>query len=181
MALNSTIYKIKLQISDMDRQYYGAHALTIARHPSETDERMMVRVLAFAMHASDTLALAGGLNAVDEPDLWERDLTGSILKWVEVGLPEEKLIRRACGRSNEVWLYTYLDTKTAIWWQQNKSGLLKLNKLRVLTVSDEHCAALKSMATRNLQLLVTIQDGLIWLNDGQTDAHIQIRNLRDLV
>jgi uncharacterized protein YaeQ len=179
MALNSTIFKIKLQISDMDRHYYAAHALTIARHPSETDERMMLRVLAFSLHASETLQLAAGLNAVDEPDLWEKDLTGNILKWVEVGLPEEKLLRRACGRANQVWLYTYGDTKTNIWWQQNRAGLQKLNKLHVLTVDDEQCAKLKAMAARQLQLQISIQDGLIWFNNGQTDEQIQISVLHE--
>src|SRR5512147_3279852 len=105
MALKSTIFKAELQISDMDRNYYGSHSLTIARHPSETDERMMVRLLAFALHANEGLAFGRGLSTDDEPDLWQRDLTGAIRLWIDVGLPDEKLLRRACGRADEVVVY----------------------------------------------------------------------------
>ena len=88
MAIKSTIFKIDLQITDLDRNYYQTHALTIARHPSETDERMIVRVIAFALHAHASLEFGKGLSAEDEPDLWRRDLTGTIEQWIEVGLPD---------------------------------------------------------------------------------------------
>jgi hypothetical protein len=102
MALKSTIFKIDLQIADMDRGYYADHALTIARHPSETDERMMARVLAFALFAAEDLSFGNGLSTNDEPDLWRRDLTGEVLLWVDVGQPDEKLIRKACHRARQV-------------------------------------------------------------------------------
>jgi uncharacterized protein YaeQ len=173
MAIGATVFKLKLQISDMDRHYYGAHVLTIARHPSETDERMMLRILAFALHAEEDLQFAGGIAEVDEPDIWQRDLTGSILKWVEVGLPEEKLIRRACGRSNEMFLYCYGGSKAEIWWQANKTGLLKLPKLQVFGVADHSSAALAKMAERNMSLQATIQDGAIWLNNGELNVEVE--------
>jgi len=99
MAIKSTIYKATLQVADMDRHYYADHALTIARHPSETDERMMMRCLAFALNAGEALAFGKGLSDADEPDLWQRDLTGAIQLWIEVGQPDEKRILRACGRA----------------------------------------------------------------------------------
>src|SRR5690349_13995108 len=99
MALKSIIYKAELHVSDMDRNYFGQHSLTVAKHPSETEERMMVRVLAFACHAAERLEFGRGLSADDEPDLWQKDLTGSIQLWIDVGLPDEKLLRKACGRS----------------------------------------------------------------------------------
>jgi uncharacterized protein YaeQ len=102
MALKSTIYKAELQIADMDRHYYADHALTIARHPSETDERMMVRVAAFALFAQERLEFCKGLSDTDEPDLWQKDLTGAIETWIEVGQPDERRIAKASGRSNEV-------------------------------------------------------------------------------
>ena len=107
MALKATIFKAELQVADMDRHYYGSHVLTVARHPSETDERMMVRLLAFALHAQDALAFGKGLGAQDEPDLWLRNLTGAIDLWLDVGLPEEKRVRRACGRAEQVCIYCY--------------------------------------------------------------------------
>ena len=100
MALKATIYKVELAVADMDRNYYGDHGFTIARHPSETDERMMTRVLAFALHADDALAFGRGLSTSDEPDLWRKDLTGAIELWIEVGLPEVKRLRRAAGRAS---------------------------------------------------------------------------------
>ena len=106
MALKSTIFKASLQVSDMDRSHYGSHFLTLARNPSETDERMMVRLLAFALNASDALVFGNGLSADDEPDLWQKDLTGSIELWLDVGLPDEKLVRKACGRASRVIVYT---------------------------------------------------------------------------
>ena len=119
MALKSTIHKVNLQISDMERHYYGQHSLTVARHPSETDERMMVRILAFACHASDTLEFGKGLSQEDEPDLYQKDLTGALQLWVDVGLPAEKLIRKAAGQSAEVVLYAYGGKSVDIWRREN--------------------------------------------------------------
>jgi len=99
MASNATIYKTTIQIADMDRQYYQDHVLTLARHPSETDERMMVRLLAFALHAHEALSFGRKVSAEEEPALWLKDLTGAIDLWIEVGQPDEKIIRRACGRA----------------------------------------------------------------------------------
>src|SRR5512140_3190997 len=99
MALGATVYRASLTVSDLDRGVYGQHSLTLARHPSETDERMMVRLLAFALHADEALEFGRGLSAEEEPDLVRRDLTGAIEQWIEVGLPDEKEIRKACGRS----------------------------------------------------------------------------------
>ncbi len=117
MALKATIFKVELQVADMDRSYYGDHALTIARHPSETDERMMLRVLAFALHAGPDLAFGKGLSTDDEPDLWQRDLTGAIALWIDVGQPDEKLLRRACGRAREVVVYAY-GRGVDLWWDR---------------------------------------------------------------
>ena len=100
MAIKATIFKADCQIVDMDRHYYQDHSLTLARHPSETDERMMLRLLAFAYHASDTLAFTRGLSSSDEPDLWQKDLTGTIERWIELGQPDESgSARPAVGRN----------------------------------------------------------------------------------
>ena len=115
MALKATIFKAQLQIADMDRHYYAEHALTLARHPSETDERMMVRLLAFALNADESLEFGKGLSNEDEPALWRKDLTGVIEHWIEVGLPDEKSLRKACGRATQVRLYTY-GRGAAKWW-----------------------------------------------------------------
>ena len=135
MALKATIFKAELQIADMDRNYYHDHTLTIARHPSETDERMMVRLLAFALHADEALAFGQGLSTDDEPDLWLKDLTGAIECWIDVGLPDEKLIRKACGRSRKVFVYPYGGRGADIWWGQSSAKLERQDNLVVRSLS----------------------------------------------
>src|SRR5260221_12973898 len=132
MALKATIFKAELHIADMERGYYHDHALIVARHPSETDERMMVRLLAFALNADETLAFGAGLSTDDEPDLWRKDLTGSIKTWIDVGLPDEKRVRKACGRADEVFVYSYGGHAAQLWWQQVGDKLARSHKLTVI-------------------------------------------------
>jgi uncharacterized protein YaeQ len=165
MALKATIYKADLQIADMDRNYYQEHALTIARHPSETDERMMVRLLAFALHADPALAFTKDLFDVDEPALWQKDLTGAIQTWIEVGQPDEKRLMKACGRAARVLVYSYSAT-SHIWFKQIANKVERARNLSIVNIPDEASAALERLAKRSMQLQCTIQDGQIWLTDG---------------
>ena len=173
MAIKATIFKIELQLSDLDRHYYQTHALTIARHPSETDERMMVRVIAFALHAREALEFGKGLSADDEPDLWRRDLTGAIEQWIDVGLPDEKRLRKASGRADEVVVLTYGGRTADIWWEQNQSALRKLNKLRVINLPVDQTTALAALAgQRTLLINAMIQDGEMHLTVGDQTVHL---------
>lgn len=178
MALKATIFKAQLQIADMDRGYYGTHALTIARHPSETDERMMVRLLAFSLHAHENLAFAKGLSADDEPDLWQRDLTGAIDTWIDVGQPDEKRIRRACGRATQVFVYSYSGHGADIWWNQVGSKLERTRNLGVYNLPAGVGAALSRLADRNMDLQCTIQEGHVWLGDGKEAVEIELQVLK---
>jgi uncharacterized protein YaeQ len=178
MALKATIFKAELQIADMDRNYYRDHALTIARHPSETDERMMVRLLAYALHASDTLSFGKGLSTEDEPDLWRKDLTGAIELWIEVGQPDEKRIRRACGRAGEVCIYSYGGQGAAIWWNQIAGKLERNANLTVVAVPPASSQALARLARRNMQLHCTIQEGQIALGDSTEQVLVEPTTLR---
>ena len=155
MALKSTIYKADLQVSNMDSNYYAAHSLTLARHPSETEERLMVRLIAFAIFASHTLTFGKGLSDEEEPDLWQKDLTGAIELWIELGLPDERVLRKACGRSNQVALILYGGRSADMWWNQNSKALLKLNNLTVINLPDTE--ELANAATRNMNISCTIQ------------------------
>ena len=178
MALKATICKAVLQIADMDRNYYHDHALTIARHPSETDERMMVRVLAFALHASDTLEFGKGLSTDDEPDLWEQDLTGSILTWIDVGLPDDKRLRRACGRANEVFVYAYGGHGASLWWNHISDKLERTQNLTVKTLAQASTRALAALASRNMQLNCTIQEEQIWLANEKETVQVGIETVK---
>jgi uncharacterized protein YaeQ len=165
MALKATIYKADLQIADMDRHYYQEHSLTIARHPSETDERVMIRVLAFALHASEGLAFTKGLFDTDEPDLWDKDLTGAITTWIEVGQPDEKRISKACGRAERVFVYSY-SAASQVWFKGLASKLGRTQKLTIVNIPAETSAALEKLAKRSMQLQCTVQDGQVWITDG---------------
>jgi uncharacterized protein YaeQ len=140
----------------MDSNYYAAHSLTLAKHPSETDERLMVRLIAFALFASDTLAFGKGLSDDEEPDLWQKDLTGAIELWIEVGLPDERVLRKASGRSNQVALLTYGGRSADMWWDQNSKARLKLDNLTVINLPETE--KLANAISRNIDISCTIQD-----------------------
>ena len=179
MASNATIFKATIQISDMDRHYYEDHALTLARHPSETDERMMVRLLAFALHAHEALLFGRGLSNEEEPTLWQKDLTGAIDLWIEVGQPDEKTIRQACGRAKQVCIYTYGGRGADQWWEKNLATLARLNNLSVMNLPLDASRALAQLAQSSMQLQCTIQEGQIWLASGENRAHIALTILKN--
>ena len=171
MALKATVFKAALQLADMDRNVYADYALTLARHPSETDERLMVRVLAFALNtpASDQeggLGPAKGLSDTDEPDLWQRDLTGRIVHWIELGQPDEKRMLKACGKADHVSIYAYAPS-VAIWWGGVANKLARARNLAVWQLESAATQSLASLAQRSMRLQATVQDGTIWLGDGE--------------
>jgi len=172
MAIKSTIFKAELQITDMDRNYYHDHALTIARHPSENDARMMLRILAFALHACERLTFTKGLSSDDEPDLWQKNLSNEIELWIDLGLPDEKRIRRACGRSDQSIIYTYNRTGAELWWQKMQGKVKRFTNLSVFHIDDATIAALAGFSQRNMQLQFTIADGTTLLSDGERSLEI---------
>jgi uncharacterized protein YaeQ len=171
MALKATIFKASLQISDIDRDYYQEHALTMARHPSETDERMMVRLLAFARHAHEALVFGKGLSDQDEPDLWQKDLTGVIDLWIEVGLPDDKRILKACGRAGQVVVYCY-GQAADVWWNQVGSKLTRARNLTVIRLPTASTQELAKLAQRTMALQCTVQDGQLMWSGG--DELVQV-------
>src|SRR4029078_3480717 len=148
MALNATIFKAAVQISDMDRGYYHEHVLTIARHPSETDERMMVRLLAFCLHAGEFMSLGKVLTPDDEPDPGEKDLTGAIVAWIDVGQPDDKRIRKACGRAGQGYIYSYGGQARKLWGRHISEKLDRTRNLTVRSVPQSASKALASLADR---------------------------------
>ena len=180
MALKATIFKVELQVSDLDRNHYATHALTLARHPSETDERMMVRVLAFALHAGERLAFARGLSDSDEPDVWEKDLTGAIETWIDVGFPDEKRIRKAAGRAGRVYVYSYgAPHAAALWWEQVASKVDKSRNVSVLRLPPAATRDLATLVDRTMRLNCTIQDGQVWLADDAASVEVHPEVLKD--
>lgn len=178
MATGATIYRADLSIADMDRNYYADHSLTIARHPSETPERLMVRLLAFALHADPALEFGRGLSSDDEADLWKRDLTGLIDLWIDVGLPEEKWLRKACGRSRQVVVLAYGGSKADQWWKRNEGDLNRLDNLAVHALPPAASAGLAALADRSLRLNVTVQESQVWIGSDASEASLQLLTLK---
>ena len=173
MALRSVVYKVELQVADMDRAHYADYQLTLARHPSETEERMMVRLLAYALYAGPGLEFGRGLSAEDEPDLWQRDATGAITRWIDVGLPDEKLVRKACGRAARVSILAYGGSRAEAWWTQNRDGLARLANLEVIRIAPEASASLARVAQRTMRLNCTVQEGQVWLSSDAQSACVE--------
>ena len=159
MALKATIFKAELQVADMDRGHYGTHALTVARHPSENDERLMVRLLAFALYADERLEFARGSASDDEPDLWLKSRSGEIDLWIDVGQPDESRIRKACGRAGEVVVLNYHGRSADLWWDKVKPALARCNNLTVIDIDAATIAELAALADRGMRLQCMIQDG----------------------
>ncbi|MCX8957741.1 YaeQ family protein [Erwinia psidii] len=173
MALKATIYKAMINIADMDRHVFIDSNLTLARHPSETEERLMLRLLAWLVNADERLVFTRGLSAEDEPEIWRMNDHNGIEVWVELGLPDERRIKKACNRAASVFLYAYNARAAQIWWQQNQRRLAQLENLSVRFLDDHQMQALAGMAARSMHLQATVQDGTIWLSDEKN--HLELR------
>jgi len=163
MAPNATIYRLELQVSDMDRHYYAEHSLTLAQHPSETPERLMVRLMAFALFADERLEFGRGLSTDEDPDLWQRDYTGDVLLWIDLGQPDESRIRKACGRAQQVVVVNYSGNGADIWWDKHRAALSRLKNLTVIDFTPETVARAVELLERSMRLTAMIQDGELQL------------------
>ena len=181
MALKSTVYKAQLQIADIDNAYYADHALTLARHPSETDERMMVRLAALSLNAfqlqaicqgDGILAFGAGLSNPDDPDVSLTDFTGRKRLWIEVGQPEEKALQRAASQSDDVWVYAF-SSAAEIWWKGIENKLHRQKKLHVVRIPHQASQAMAEMAERSMQLQATIQENVLTLGNGTSTVDIE--------
>jgi uncharacterized protein YaeQ len=181
LALKSTIFKAALQVADIDNGYYADHALTLARHPSETDERMMIRLAALAFNAHQlqtvcngdgTLAFGAGLSDPDNPDVYLRDFTGQTRLWIEVGQPEDKPIIKACGKADQVMVYCF-NHAAEIWWRGIENKLTRPQNLSVFRVPTLASQALAKLAQRSMQLQATLQEGVLMLGDGANTVDIE--------
>jgi uncharacterized protein YaeQ len=176
MALKATIHKALLNIADMDRHVYGEHNLTIARHPSETDERMMIRVLAYALHlpADDLngkLEFTKGLSDVDEPDLWQLNLTGEVVHWIDLGQPDDRRLLKAHGRAERVTVISFASS-TPVWWAGLENKITRAQRLEVWQIPHEQSQALAALSERSMVLQVSIQDGHIYVSSNDRNVEI---------
>ena len=175
MAIKATIYKAELQISDINRGHYQNYSLTLARHPSETEERLMVRLLAFALNADSALQFTKGLCSDNEPELWLKQMDGRIDLWVDIGQLSEKRIHKACGLAEQMIIYTFHPRQADVWWLQLATTIERYRNLSVIHLAQEsEGSPLADLAKRTMQLQVTIQDDHIWLTGSGKDCRIRL-------
>lgn len=169
MAIGATIYKADIAISDIDRNYYQSHQLTIALHPSETVQRMMLRLTAFILNAHEDLKFTKGISTDDEPDIWIKDLQENIKLWIDLGQPDEKRLGKACKKADKVIVYTYNQRSAEIWYKQQSAILERFNNIKIVHLQAEN---IELLANRNMQLNATVQDGILYLSDQNTAIEI---------
>ncbi len=174
MAQNATIYKVELSVSDMDRHYYETHKLTVAKHPSETDERLMVRLLAFALNAHEQLEMTKGISTDDEPDIWQKSLSNELELWVSLGQPSEKLVRQSCGKAREVAIYSYGGRTAEMWWDKLKNSTSRFDNLQVMNLSEKDTGELSKLANRSMKLQVNIQDGEVMVSGDEGMVYVTL-------
>ena len=172
MAQNATIYKVELSVSDMDRHYYETHKLTVAKHPSETDERLMVRIVAFALNAHENLEMTRGLSTDEEPDIWQKSLSGELDVWVSLGLPTEKVMRQSCGKAGKVIVYPYGGRTAEMWWDKIKNSTTRFENLQVINLSETDTGELAKLASRTMRIQINIQDGDVMVSVGDNIVYV---------
>jgi uncharacterized protein YaeQ len=172
MAQKATIYKVELSVSDMDRHYYETHKLTVAKHPSETDERLMVRILAFALNSHEQLEMTKGLSTDDEPDIWQKSLSGELDLWVALGLPSEKVVRQSCGKASKVIVYCYGGRTAEMWWEKITNSTTRFDNLQVINFSEKDTSELGKLANRSMKLQANIQDGEVMVSVDDSIAYL---------
>jgi uncharacterized protein YaeQ len=181
MALKSTIFKASVQLADIDHGYYADHAVTLARHPSETDERMMVRLAALTLIAHElqdscggdaTLAFGNGLSNPEDPDVVITDFTGRKRVWVEVGQPDEKPLLNACRQADDVRVFPF-SSSAELWFQGIARKLERLDRLQVWRVPSDEAQALVQLAERSMQLQATVMDGVLTLSSERGSVSLE--------
>ncbi len=179
MALKATIFKVELSISNMDKNYYADHSLTIARHPSESDKRMLLRLVAFAFNAHEQLEFTKGLSDVDTPDLWQKSYSDEIELWIELGQPSEQRIKKGCNQSQRMIVYSYDNNAFDEWWKKEQNALNTRKNLTIATVSETTIEQLAELVTRQMHIQVTIQDGQAWFNLNDETQELSLTTIKE--
>ena len=172
MALKSTICKATVNLSNMDENRYGEISLTLAQHPSETDERMMVRLLAYVLNEQEGLEFGRGLSNDEEPAIWLKSYSDEILLWIDVGLPDKERVRKSSHKAKQVIIYVYGTNNATVWWEQNAKAIAKFDNVKVIQLAPEATAAMAAMLRRTMQLGCSVQDGAIMVSDDEQTVEI---------
>lgn len=177
MALKATIYKAHIELADMDRNYYDSLQLTLAQHPSETAQRLMVRLMCYVLNAHPDLDFGKGLSDEDEAALWQINYSDEIALWIELGQIDEKRIKKACNKAAQVKLYCY-GSSVETWWSQTQHALNKYDKLSVQQFAQHTTDALVKLLAKSMHFQCSIQDGQLWLSCGEESLLIETKQLK---
>ncbi len=173
MALKPTIYKIALQLANSDRAHYAEAGLTIARHPSETTDRLMARLLGFALNHSKDLEFTRGLSTSDEPEIWQHSRDGRIEHWIELGQPEEPRLRKALSRAERISVYSY-GASTPTWWKKHGDAIGALPRTEVWQLPWDEISTLGAALTRNAQISISVSGGHVYAEVEGTTADFEL-------
>ena len=176
MAEKATVCKANITLSDMDRHYYGDLSLTIAQHPSETAERMMVRLLSFCYRAADNLTFTRGLSSVDEPDIWLKSDDGRILEWIEVGQPAPDRLKKAQGVARQVLVFAY-GRGIDIWWKNNTAAVQALSKVKVYSFDAAELQDLTKLAAKTMNLTISITEAIAYISSAEHNISVSLRDM----
>jgi len=172
MALKPTIYKAQVELADSDRSCFETLSVTLAKHPSETLERLAVRLLAYCLNYTRGLEFTKGLSTADEPDLWRHNDHGGIEHWIEVGQPEEPRLRKACGRARQVSVYAFAKSATT-WWKLNGDAISALPRIDVWQIDWAEVQSAAALLDRTVQLSASIVGGILYLDNGSASTSVE--------
>lgn len=178
MAIKPTIYKLTVSLSDLNQDIYDSLSLTIARHPSETMERMVVRVLAFCLNTREQLVFCKGLSDTEEPDIWAHSLDGNLELWIDVGEPSPDRIKKVSRLAKEVKIYSF-NSKAPTWWQQNEKQLASLGA-NVYRFQWEQVQTLASIIDRGVDLSITISGDSLFVASELGECELILQGLQEV-
>lgn len=173
MALQATPYKIEMNLTDMDRHVYETLRFTVARHPSETEERLAVRLIAYALFYKEHLSFGRGLSDVDEPALWEKSLDDRVLHWIEVGQPDSERMTWCSRRTERFSLVAYGNLR--VWQTKELDPVRSLKNINVVGIEQGALEALAQDLPRSLNWSLMISEGELFITDerGQHEVPLQ--------
>lgn len=178
MALGASIYKAAVNVSNLNTHFYDNTSLTLAKHPSESELRMMYRLCAFLYSSNFDLSFTKGLSSTDEPEMWQLSASGEIIEWIELGLPDIKRVRQACGKSNRVTIFTYHKNKTEDWFKKLEKDFLQLDKLSIVQILVDDENLLEELCQKNMTIDCMIEDSTMYLSSDESRVTLQLNQLR---
>ncbi|TEW47870.1 YaeQ family protein [Psychromonas algicola] len=176
MALKPTIFKMNINVSDLDNDVYETIVLTVAQHPSETTERMVTRILAYVLNNQEFLSFTTGLSEADDPDIWAKNYSDEFLLWVDVGEPAFDRIKKAARQAKVAKVYTF-NTKSGVWWKQSQKDFATI-KAEVYQFEFEQIQQFAALVERTMDFSITITDGVFYIAANKGSCEVNLTTLQ---